>query len=507
MKVLLVSSLKHWVSARGFWLVFAAALVPFLLTGAWVVTHQKDVSATSLTWEPSFFREGDSVNFTAVFTNTGKFGVGEFNASVNVGRLVGATLRPDATEKVTLPGLEPGEKREVRLTWTARAGTYWALAQADVDDAISEIEEFNNQKPWPVAVGYRLPNATLAPKTPTNLTGTAGSSPSAEARILDIRWSPDVVKPGENMTFEVTVANDGPGELSGANVTVRVGQSFTNTLFASRETTETVTIASGSSSTVTLAWNNVQAGIYWVEAYVNVTAGSDPDAANNHLAEPFTVDPAIPADFKPPEIPEKLSIKDFYLKVLSNLHLRVLIPFIGLFYAAGVLSDEREKGTLAYLLTRPVGRWLIPLTKFAASFGVAALAIGLGILAAFGILFGAPGGNIGYLTTPLFISLVALFVYGSFFVLLGVLVDRPYIVGIAFVIGWETIAGNLVPWVKNLTFTHFINRAIESWQLDKGVQWLPTGSDSLEALRNLLIAAVLFLAAASLIMKRREFEV
>lgn len=504
--LLLVQSFRSWLSARGFLMVLAAALIPLILTGAWVATHQKDVAATSISWTPEPPVEGSPVNFTAVIENKARFSSGAFNATLSVGRVSGSQLIADATNTTRIVNLGPGESTTIRLTWTPRPGVFVVLADADTDDALGEIEEFNNQKPAAVEIRFRTPSSDEGPKTPTNLTGSPGSPRRADAMVESLTWDDADVRPDDNVTFTATIRNVGPDPFVDANLTLRVGQAFSNELFASEMVQRNITLDAGATTTVTLTWLRVPPGVYWVEAFLNVTDAHDPTASNNHVTHAFVVNQRVPPDFKFPEPPEKITIKRFYLDIINFLHIRILLPFIGLFYAAGVLADDRDRGNLVYILTRPVPRWLIPITKFVASFAVASVAVVAGLLATFFLLLGTPEGNVGFLTTPLFISLLALFVYGAFFILLGVIVDRPYLIGIAFVIGWETIAGNFVPWVKNLTLTHHLVRAIQNWPLDKGLQWLPEGRDATDALWQVTAAALGFLVLATIIIRRREFE-
>ncbi|MGQ0536915.1 MAG: CARDB domain-containing protein [Methanobacteriota archaeon] len=513
---LLANNLRTWIGARGIWLAVAAALVPLGLTGAWYATHQADLSAVGVSGIPADVTEGDLVDVVATIKNNGSLDVGAFNVTLAVGRVFGATLTPDATRTIEVDGLDAGETRSVNLTWTAKPGVFWVLADADPDDRIGEIEEFNNQKPVPFTVRYKTPGAADAPRTPENLTGDPSTGEIADLALGPIDW--EIVRNGtpvvgadapqaqDQVTFRVPVTNRGTAPATDAKITLRVGRVFAGTFAPLRDTSENATIEPGATRTVELAWT-AQLGAYWVEAIANVTQGFDPEPSDNHATEPLTVDAVLDPAQKPPEPPEKLTIKDFYLQVLNLLHLRILLPFIALFYAGGVIADERESGALAQLLTRPVPRWMIPVTKFAASFVVAAIAVAVGIVATFFLLFQTPQGNVGFLTTPLFISLVALFVYGAFFILLGVVVDRPYLVGIAFVVGWETIAGNFVPWVQKLTISHHLLNAINGWRLDEGLQWLPTEEGGTRALAYVLVAGVVFLAAAMYRMKRREFDV
>ena len=504
---LLATNLRAWLSARGFVMVVVASLVPLLLTGAWVVTHRADLAADDLTWTPQEFREGDNVTFSATVRNAGGTNVDSFNATVAIGTVFNGRFLQTAGETVEVEPLAPGATRQITLQWTAQPGVYYAFVDVDPigEDKIAEVDEFNNQLPVPFAVGYRSPGADEAPAAPANLTGGPNATGVADVSVEIVL--PATFSADNATTIEARVRNDGPAAVENASVTLRIGRTFFGRFSPTQTLTENVSLESGASRTFSLEWT-AQEGAYWAEAFVNASDVADADAADNHAARAFTVDPVVGPDATPPKPPEKVTIKEFYLQVLSLLHLRILIPFIGLFYAAGVITDERERGTLAYILTRPVPRWTIPVAKFVASYVVAAIAITLGIVGTYLVLFGTvpAGSDVGFLTTPILMSLLALFVYGAFFVLLGTLVERPYLVGVAFVIGWETVAGSFVPWVRNITLSQHLLNAIALWPLDKGLQWVPEGPEGLRALRVILIAAVAFLVASAIVMKRREFE-
>jgi ABC-type transport system involved in multi-copper enzyme maturation permease subunit len=317
--------------------------------------------------------------------------------------------------------------------------------------------------------------------------------------------------------FTATVRNAGPDAATDAPVHLRVVTPTGLSFFPEAQTAQNVTLAPGESTTVSLNWTAAP-GSYYLEAWVETPNGTrDADDANNHASAPFTVDPRLPDDLTHPKPDEKLTIKEFYGNILSFLHLTVLIPLVALFYAAGTVADAREDGSLPYLLTRPVPRWLFPPTKFLASFLVAGLAMLIGVALTYGLLFGmtVEGASVGFLVTPLLISLFALFVYGAVFTLLGVWIERPYLIGLAFVLGWEVVAGSFVQWVSNLTIRHYILRAVtgdpdvatDGWLFDQGLQWLPAGDVARNALFALLGIGVVALVASSIVMKRREFEI
>jgi ABC-2 type transport system permease protein len=218
------------------------------------------------------------------------------------------------------------------------------------------------------------------------------------------------------------------------------------------------------------------------------------------------------------EAPEaKATAKDFYRDVLSVLHLSLLVPLIALFYAAGVLEDEKDKGNLPYMLTRPVPRWMMPVARFLVSFVVAGAALAIGVIATFLLLLGQPQEAPGFLTWPLLYVLMALFAYSGLWSLAGVTVRRPYLLGLVYILGLEAVIvlgrGILVngepllqDWILWFSLNHWMHEAFAGW--DPAAPWsmLP-GGDALRGLLIVLAVGVVGLAGSAWWMTRREFEV
>lgn len=513
---LLGTSFRSWVSAKGFWLVVVAALLPMVLTGAWAATHRDDIAVSAVRFDESTLVDGNNVSFTGVFTNPGAGTVRDFNVSVAIGRVVGNQLFATASQDERIESLEPGATREVTVRWNATPGLYYVVATADIEDEVGEIDEYNNQVPEPVSVRNKPPAEQDAPRRTNATEGAENATARVDLRVRDLA-APQDAQPGDATRVRVTVENAGEADVTNATLTLSVGRSFQGTLLPSQSQTFGVDLAAGASKSFELPWT-AASGSWWAVAEVIPPADTGEDAPeDNQLATGFTVDLVITEDFKPPPFPEKLTIKEFYIDVLSLLHLRVLLPLVALFYAAGVLTEERERGSLAYMLTRPIPRPLIPITKFAASFALAAVASMIGLVLTYLLLFQTmpDAQDIGFLSTPVLAALVALFVYGAIFTLMGTLVDRPYLIGAAFVLGWENAASIFLPWVANFTVTQHIGNALggdpdvatDGWLLDRGLMWVPEGEIALRALYILLAVGVGALIASGVAMRRREFAV
>ncbi|MHB8586227.1 MAG: ABC transporter permease subunit [Thermoplasmatota archaeon] len=519
---LLGTSFRGWIGAKGVWMLAFAAVLPMLLTGAWAGTHQADIVQLAPTWVPAQPLDGQPVTFFANISN-GPLSVGAFNATLAVGTLQGNNFFPFANTTIRVHGMGPGAKKELTLQWTAQSNAnLYVFAQADTGNEINEVDKTNNLRVVPLRVNYSLANATNAPTAPTNLTGNP-AGPKVDLQVSVSGGGQWPITDGTH-TWTATITNRGNVTARNATVTLRIGPVFGNQMTSPlNATTQNFTLAAGAQKVVSLQYAPA-AGSYWADAFVNTTGSHDTNVSALHAAVPFAVQPTEPPQVLPPtsSLPQKADIKSFYLDVLGLLQLRILVPFIALFYAGGVLTDEKEKGSLPYVLTRPVERWLIPIVKFIAGFAVAAIAIILGIVGTYLILFQATpqGKDIGFLTTPLIASLLALLAYGGFFTALGVVFDRPYLIGLAYVIGWEAIVSNFVPWVSDhLSINHLVDTALAGWALDQGIQWLPAGvptgtgattpqtvAAAVTAVEYLVIAAFVFLAFSAFWMKRREFD-
>jgi ABC-type transport system involved in multi-copper enzyme maturation permease subunit len=201
---------------------------------------------------------------------------------------------------------------------------------------------------------------------------------------------------------------------------------------------------------------------------------------------------------------------DLYAVVVAVYWLRNVLPLTALFFATALVADEVEGKTLTYLTTRPLTRPAVFAGKFAA-YVVTALTLALpaGVLTFF-VLLSARGGSALAGAAPdllrdLGVMALALVAYGALFALLGVLLKRPVVPGLAFLYGWELMA-NLPGFLPRFTFTAWLRSLVRHRPAEEGLaglfqQVLPAGT----GLLVLVGASVAFLAAASWIFSTREY--
>ena len=129
-----------------------------------------------------------------------------------------------------------------------------------------------------------------------------------------------------------------------------------------------------------------------------------------------------------------------YASVSSILCFRILALASAIFTTA-IVSQEVEGRTIVYLLTRPVPRWQLLLTRYVASVLVVT---GLGLVCLLLTSYGAFGGAANGL---LFHDVLAMFVgalaYGALFLLVSLMLNRSIIYCLLFAFGWETSIPNM----------------------------------------------------------------
>ncbi len=133
---------------------------------------------------------------------------------------------------------------------------------------------------------------------------------------------------------------------------------------------------------------------------------------------------------------------DQYGQVSSILVFRML-ALASAIYTTAIISQEVEQKTIVYLLTRPVSRGTLLLTRYLASVVVVAA---IGIVSAWVLSIAVYHGN--GLANPLLIKdiealCVGALAYGSLFLFVSLLFNRSMLICLLFIFGWETSVPNM----------------------------------------------------------------
>lgn len=158
---------------------------------------------------------------------------------------------------------------------------------------------------------------------------------------------------------------------------------------------------------------------------------------------------------------------DTAVTVLGAFGLGFLIPLLGLIAGTGAIGSEIDDGSIVYLLSKPLSRYQIVITKVGVAIAVVTGFGAVPILAAGFVLAGgtsriAVGYAIGAATAGI--------AYCAVFLLLAVVTRNAVVAGLLYALIWESAVGSFVPGAKALS--------IQQWGLAVTEKVLgPAGAD------------------------------
>ncbi|WP_432948012.1 ABC transporter permease [Kribbella sp. CA-253562] len=140
--------------------------------------------------------------------------------------------------------------------------------------------------------------------------------------------------------------------------------------------------------------------------------------------------------------------------LLQQLGLAVILPLVALVAGTGAIASEIDDGSIVYLLSKPIKRSTIVLTKAVVAIGVVLLLGALPILLA-GIVLDP--GDVQTAVAFGIGSLVAGIAYVAIFTALSVVSGNAVTVGLIYSLLWESVMGQYVDGAKVLS--------VQQWSL------------------------------------------
>lgn len=172
---------------------------------------------------------------------------------------------------------------------------------------------------------------------------------------------------------------------------------------------------------------------------------------------------------------------DFSVALLQMFGLAVIVPLVSLLAATGALASEIDDGSIVYLLSKPIKRSTIILTK-----ALVAIAV-IFLLGAVPMFLAGLVLDVHDLQTAVAFgigSLVAGIAYTGIFIALSVMSGNAVTIGLIYALLWEGVMGQYVDGAKALS--------IQQWSLAV-IQKL-TDSPDVESAVKLPIATILLVA-------------
>lgn len=181
--------------------------------------------------------------------------------------------------------------------------------------------------------------------------------------------------------------------------------------------------------------------------------------------------------------------------VFGSLGLSVILPLTALIVGSSVLGLEIDDGTITHLLTKPLPRSEIVLSKLCVAWLVTTVATGVPL--AVSALIAGSGALAGGLVAGALLGSLA---YTALFLALSLITKRPVAVGLVYIMLWENLLVSFVDGARIFSVqqhaTTFANTIAKSDMLN----------DTVPVVTAMIIAAVFVVAGTvGATMKLRSF--
>ena len=130
----------------------------------------------------------------------------------------------------------------------------------------------------------------------------------------------------------------------------------------------------------------------------------------------------------------------FWARLVNRLILPTVTAFIAIVIGASAVADEREDGTILYLVSTPLSRLSIIATKVLASW-TAALALLIPSVVIAGLIALGSSADAGQILWPAAAAALTALCYCAIAAWLAMITRRPVVIGVLYILLWEgTIA-------------------------------------------------------------------
>lgn len=134
--------------------------------------------------------------------------------------------------------------------------------------------------------------------------------------------------------------------------------------------------------------------------------------------------------------------------LLGQLGMGLIVPLLGLIAGTGAIGPEIDDGSIVHLLSKPVRRGHVVVSKLAVAVATAALLSAGAMLLAGLIMSGTREGlAAGYAVAALTASLA----YGALFLMLAVVSRHAVVIGLLYALIWEGLVGSFAAGARTLS--------------------------------------------------------
>jgi len=196
--------------------------------------------------------------------------------------------------------------------------------------------------------------------------------------------------------------------------------------------------------------------------------------------------------------------------LMVPLFLQIVLIFVTLVDATALIREEIDDNTLPFLLTRPVSKPTVAVSKYA-GYVIATLALLLPpVVAAYAVTEAYAGSGLGtdadVLAGFLAATALAAIAYGALFFFLSVAFRKPLTVGLLIGFVWESIVGSLPGSVPKLSLIYYLRSVLKGTIGVGPLSGFATDVSAPVAAGILLVFSLAMLVLATFLFQSMEFR-
>ena len=182
---------------------------------------------------------------------------------------------------------------------------------------------------------------------------------------------------------------------------------------------------------------------------------------------------------------------DVTVGLLGGFALATVVPLLGLIAGTGAIGPEIDDGSIVYVLSKPLSRFSIVVSKLVVAVAVVVVVAAVPTLLAGLVLSGTDDGlAVGYAVG----AAVAGLTYSAVFLLLAVVTRNAVVIGLLYALIWEALVGSFVPGAQVLSIQQW---ALAITERIVGAGAAPLGVTSSLSFGSAVILLVLVVAVST----------
>jgi ABC-2 type transport system permease protein len=138
-------------------------------------------------------------------------------------------------------------------------------------------------------------------------------------------------------------------------------------------------------------------------------------------------------------------------EILDTLVIRTVLPLVALIVGTAAIGSEVEDGTIVFLVTKPIARWKIALTKLLVVAGLTLTLVVPPMLITSALVGGLDAASLAVAFGFALAAMAGGTAYAFLFTALGAITSRALILGLGYTLLWEGVLAGLLEGTRFLS--------------------------------------------------------